>query len=360
MSVLVASADTATWFPIERTLRALGIPFTRALITGGGFATPTGVIGWSDTTNMRNYLRQFQAVLIYDRPDNLSQGDRASHRTWAWLAWNNPEDPPIAYFNVNIHSALAGANLPTDFPLIRPNIADLDNTAFRMQPNTANATAERHGGWRIRLEREREELYTPAYSTRVSNGALYAYLLDEAKHNALDANGEIIARPIGEDMTAPNNAILAHRYRKHYLMPMLDTDSRAGSFWLLYALKLLGVAPQRALPGFLCMDDALTVHNFAGQAGQPTRAQFAHIAHETYRYLASELYPRTGCAMVCGLFTGGRYGRQPEPTTTTLQNHWELVMLGKYRSAPDTLADLEPEAHAKIVDWHNLLLRHHY
>ena len=194
-------------------------------------------------------------------------------------------------------------------------------------------------------------------------------MLDETKHAALGANGEVLVRPVSEDLSFPSNTIAGYRYRKHFILPMVLRTTLAqnfyaafggGYFWFLYALKLLGVQPRDAFPLFLVIDDALTVNGFADSSGQPTRAQFASICVETYRYLAETFYPRTGGAMVCGVLTGARYGRRSEPLTAPHRDHWNLVQNGQYwNDSTSEFVSLEPAAHAKIVEWHELLLRHH-
>ncbi len=368
--ILVCTETLNANFPFRAVFAMLGVDANYAIASGNGLETPTGVLAWTNTTAIRNYLRQFDAVLVFGNSDRITGGDRAIHRTLQWLNWNDPEDPPIAYLRVGIHSALAQNNLPTDFPVIPPNPSNINNTTITL-PGASGNLYDRHAGLRVQLEREGIELYIPCAmipNTFVDTGPFHLYYLDTTKHNALGSNGEILVRPIGEDFTIPNNAIAGYRYRKHALLPTLIrttqpqdyyTAQGIGFFWLLYALKYLGVQPLRRIPIFFAMDDALIINNFAGGAGQPSFAQFARIARITYDYLANTIYPQTGLAMVCGLFTGGRYGRRSEPLTATMQEHWNLVVEKRYWTG-STYATLPADAQTEIQAWHQLLIANHH
>ncbi|MEJ5385778.1 MAG: hypothetical protein WHS44_12970 [Fimbriimonadales bacterium] len=368
--ILVCTETRHRNFPFRAVFAMLGIDATYAIASASGLETPSGVIAWTNTTTIRNYLQQFDAVLVFGNNDRITGGDRAIHRTLQWLNWNNPEDPPIAYLRVGVHSSLAQSNLPTDFPIIPPNPSDISNTTITLPGASGNAY-DKHAGLRVRLEREGTELYIPCAmipNASVDTGTFHLYYLDTTKHTALGSNGEILVRPVGEDITIPNNAVAGYRYRKHAILPTLIrttipqnyyTTAGIGYFWLLYALKYLGVRPLQRIPIFFVMDDALTINRLAGGTGQPTIAQFARIARITYDYLANTIHPQTGLAMVCGLLTGGRYGRRSEPLTSVMQEHWNLVRAGKYWT-DSNYSTLPTDAQEELQAWHQLLVDHHY
>ncbi|MDW8106214.1 MAG: hypothetical protein RMK45_01910 [Armatimonadota bacterium] len=346
--------------PITRLLRLLGIPFEVAYLTGD-LQTPAGTIAWNNDAAIRNYLRGYRAVLVGLEFYALSSSSLRM-RAFRWLGWNDPQDPPVAYIGVYPRAGNPDFTVPSDFPILPPDPANPAGTTASYAATNFGYTAH----LRVHLVREGVELYISAANLYQDNsGTGRMYLLDTAKHLALGDQGEILAKPVSEDVSFPSNAILAYRYRNRYLFPMTTyaaapaTDNFAGLFWVLYALKCMGVPPAYSLPLFLVMDDALTLH--APPAGsenlQPTFAQWTRIGYETYRHLAEVLHPRSGMAMVCGIFTGGRYGRRslnvPHENT-----HWDLVVAGR-RWTGSTWQTLDSETQANLQAWHQLLVQHH-
>jgi len=331
----------------------LGIDYEVAYFTDN-LQTPQGNFAWNNDTAIRNYFKQYQAVLVGFEVSNLTfQSIR--QRAFRWLSWNDSDDPPVFYLGVYPRSGNPDFTTPADFPIILPDPSNPSATSFSYAMggnfrSTANL--------RVRLHRESQELYTSAANFLLSStGPAALYLLDMAKHTALGSQGEILATPVSEDISFPPNAVLAYRYKNRYLMPIgghqhsswLNSEPMNGPFWVFYALKLAGITPRYRLPLFLVMDDALMLYFMpAGNpAGVPTFAQFARIGYETYRYLAEEFYPRTGCPMICGLLTGGRY-------RSNYSEHWKLVREQQWNSQP-----LDSETHNYILQWHDLLVRYH-
>lgn len=356
MSKVLLVLDAVSFHPFPRTLRMLGIDYEIAYFTGD-LQTLHGQFAWNNDTAIRAYLRQYRAVLVGARGNRMNLTP-AILRSFRWLGWNDPDDPPVAYLGVDPRAGYADiGTLPSDFPVIRPDSSNPTDTLF---PFTT-AYYSRTAGLRVRLHREGVELYTnTAIAQATTHFALndgYLYRLDLAKHAALGGQGEILASPVSEDLTFPSDTVCAYRYKNRYLLPQTASiidiqreDTFAGMFWALYALKLLDVPVSYPIPLFMAMDDALMLY-FApsgNPAGLPTYAQFARIGEETYRYWAEAFYPRTGCAMICGLLTGGRY-------RAGYAEHWKLVHLQQRHNGT-----IDSETHAAILRWHQLLLRHHY
>ncbi|MCS7272757.1 MAG: hypothetical protein NZ550_01235 [Fimbriimonadales bacterium] len=342
--------------PLPRLLRMLGIDFAIAYLDGD-LQTPHGRFAWNNDSAIRAYLRRYDAVLVGVR-GNLLSSTPPIFRSFRWLGWNEPNDPPVAYVGLDPRANFAALSdaIPADFPLLRPNPSDTANTLFAFPTGNYIRTA----GLRVRLTRENVELYIPCAIAQATTlwepNDGYLYRLDLAKHAALAGAGEILAVPVREDIDFPNDVVCAYRYKNRYLLPMVVYQNwlnplplLRGTFWALYALKLLGVRPAYSIPLFMVMDDALMLYISPNPApaGMPTYAQFARIGYETYRYWAEEFYPRTGCAMVCGLLTGGRY-------RSGYGEHWKLVQLGRWINET-----LDTATREQIRQWHALLLKHH-
>jgi len=84
-----------------QTLRHLGIDYTLCVATAtnasASIQTPQGVFSAS-STDLRNYFRQFDAVLVCDHARTLSETARINYSVY-WLSWNAPEDPAFLFFN---------------------------------------------------------------------------------------------------------------------------------------------------------------------------------------------------------------------------------------------------------------------
>lgn len=348
-----------------RILRLLGIDYDIAYYAGGAgnLQTPHGEFAWNDDTGIRAYLRNYTAVLAGLEYAHANTGIYTHLRSLRWLAFNDPEDPPVAYLGCPPNAVHTGFTYPSDCPIIRPTISDDANTMFQITSGGVSTA-----GLKLRFHRENTELYTTAIAfERSSAGVPCLFRLDLAKHAALGAQGEILVEPVAEDLTIPANTVAAYRYKNRYFLPIVlaprDPNTRPSSgawglFWLFYALKCLNVPTRYSIPIYMVMDDALTLHGIptGAEAILPTFAQWTHIAKETYRYLAEVIYPRSGLAMVCGLFTGGRYDRRsvavPHENT-----HWDLVERGR-RWTGSAWETLDTTTQANLREWHNLLVRH--
>ncbi len=206
-------------------------------------------------------------------------------------------------------------------------------------------------------------------NTSADTGPFHLYYLDTTKHNALGSNGEILVRPIGEDFTIPNNAIAGYRYRKHAILPTLIRstepekllyNTRNRLFLAPLCAQISGRATIATHPHlFLLWAMRLPLTTLQALRDSPLSAQSARIARITYDYLANTIYPQTGLTMVCGLLTGGRYGRRSEPLTGTMQEHWNLVVEKKYWTG-STYATLPADAQTEIQAWHQLLIANHH
>jgi hypothetical protein len=361
MILLVLDTGSAYFItPILRTLRMLGIEYQVAPADSTGVHLPVGRIAWTDDTAMRNALKAYDAVLVI-QTRNLTTFSPNIRRAYRWLSWNNPDDTPVAYLGVDHRVQYTDIDgfIPSDFPVIRPDTTNLAATTYAY-----TTTHELHNtaGLRAQLA-EGEEIYVNSACLHDNaSGAInsYLYRLNLAAHESLGSNGEILARPVSEDVSFGSDAVIAYRYRNRYLFPMLYPDAgrrfdnglgpiNRQTFWLLYALKHLGIQPRYSIPMMLVMDDAMMLYFpvSGNPPGLPTYAQMARIGYETYRYLAEQFYPRTGCAMVCGLFMGGRYGRTG--------GHWGMVQNGVWINE-----SLDAETRNWLQQWHNLLVRHHH
>jgi hypothetical protein len=119
-----------------QVLRHLGIDYTICVASSGGVGatiqTPQGGLA-ANSADLRNYFRQFDAVICCDHARTLSETAVINYSVY-WLGWNAPEDPAFLFFNPHFSTAITesayNSNFPSDFPIVRPNASDLAGTLY--------------------------------------------------------------------------------------------------------------------------------------------------------------------------------------------------------------------------------------
>jgi hypothetical protein len=272
--LVVASGFTArrTIDSALTPLRTLGIEAVPARISGNTLALVGRTFSDAGAQEVRDYINaNFDAVLIVDRSAISSTGTFLTKPLNVWTTWNNNTDKPVAFLGPNLSTAITGYNLPADFPLIRPNPTDLSNTTHLVDANTfvvpsgVPLPVYARLGTRVRLNREQVSVYTPAVCAFDDSPPYPAYFwkLDLSLHTDLGTDGEILAVPDFPDRTYPADAVVAYRYKNRYFFPLIwetsgtlrgDTSSTVGVslFWLVYALKCMGIQPSRQ--AILCVE----------------------------------------------------------------------------------------------------------
>jgi len=112
-------------------LRNLGIDYTLCVTTGSGVGaniqTPQGVFA-AGSPDLRNYFRQFDAVILCDNTGNLATTSLINYSVF-WMSWNDPEDPRSCFstrtFPRRLPRADTTATSPTAFRLCVPTQAIL-------------------------------------------------------------------------------------------------------------------------------------------------------------------------------------------------------------------------------------------
>jgi hypothetical protein len=293
-----------------------------------------------DDASLRNRLREYQAVLIVQPFESYSATNTPISYTFRFLGWNAPQDPPFAYFGIHFATNRTAIAFPSDFPLVRPDRANLASTAHKIGPDVFQAQTQT---LRVRLTRENAECYLPIIADREPNDGFYVWRLDTAAHNALGSAGEVLAEVIGEDYVFDTTPICAYRYKNCYLLPRLvyALEAPAGAvnilrpqqaFWLLYALKCIGLAPRHALPMMMMLDDVqdVGVDTAPRFTGAPYVNDWLRNRLMTYEWYATEFFPRTQVPLWAALTTGGRYG-----TDYIRQGAWHLFMRGRRSLSTD-------------------------
>jgi hypothetical protein len=327
-------------------LRTLGIDAVPARISGNTLALVGQTFTDAGAQQVRDYINaNFDAVLIVDRSAISSTGTFLTRPLNVWTTWNEPDDKPVAFLGPNLSTAVTGYNLPADFPLIRPNPTDLSNTTHLLDANTfvvppgVPLPVYARLGTRVRLNREQVSVYTPAVCAFAGNDA-YFWKLDIPKHTALGANGEILAVPDFPDRTYPEDAVIAYRYKNRYFFPLIwetggtlrgDTSSTVGVslFWLVYALKCMGIQPSRQ--AILCIefDHPIVTRDPRNRVDNLTKPQQYTILHRTYEWLA-DFCEQTGLVIPCGVTNGSWVGRGAG-------YHWDEVRDPAARAIHDLL-----------------------
>jgi len=287
-----------------------------------------------DDASLRNRLREYHAVLIVHSTETYSNTNTPISYTFRFLGWNAPQDPPFAYFGLHFATNRTAVVFPSDFPLVRPDRANLASTAHKIGPSANQAQAQT---LRVRLTRENAECYLPIITDIETNDGYYVWRLNTTAHNALGSAGEVLAEVIGEDYVFDATPICAYRYKNCYLLPRLlrALDTPAGAvntprpeqaFWLLYALKCIGLAPRYALPIMMMLDDVqdIGVDTAPRFTGAPYVNDWLRNRLMTYEWYATEFFPRTQVPLWAAITTGGRYG-----TDYIRQGAWHLFMRGR-------------------------------
>jgi len=269
-------------------LRNLGIDYTLCIATSfttsASIQTPQGVFA-ANSPYLRNYFRQFDAVILCDITDNLAAASLINYSVF-WMSWNDPEDPAFLFFNPHFSAAITdsayNSNFPSDFPIVRPNPSDIAGTLYAADGGSVGSvgvlSAPNVGGRGACVLFVAEDIraHVMTICNAHTNNIPYYWRLDTAKHSAL-ANaaythrvarngraGEILAVPApptsSEDTeTYPNDCVIAYRYRNIFWLPhamartarsvnLWDSVVDSSLFWLLYGLQAAGVRPRHKLP----------------------------------------------------------------------------------------------------------------
>lgn len=284
-----------------------------------------------DDANLRTRLRQYNAVLIVATADFYSINNPPIAYTWRLLGWNDPEDPPLVYFGLHFATNRTAVPLPSDFPLVRPVRGNLASTAHKIGADVWEAQTHT---LRVKLTRENTECYLPIMTDIEGGDGFYVWRLDATNHAALGSAGEVLAEVIGEDYVFDAVPVCAYRYRNSYLLPRLRfAELPAGAFiapqqafWLLYALKCIGLQPRHKLPVMMMLDDVqdIGVDTAPRFTGAPYVDDWLRSRLETYRWYANEFFARTEIPLWAAITTGGRYG-----SDYIRQGAWHLFMRGR-------------------------------
>jgi hypothetical protein len=139
-----------------QVLRNLGIDYTLCVASSTSASatiqTPQGVFA-ANSTDLRNYFRQFDAVIVCDNTNNLSAAEYINYSVF-WLSWNDPEDPAFLFFNPHFSAAITdsgyNSNFPSDFPIVRPDPSDIAGTLYAADGGSASSSnplgASNNGG----------------------------------------------------------------------------------------------------------------------------------------------------------------------------------------------------------------------
>jgi len=337
-------------------LRNLGIDYTLCVTTGGSTSasiqTPQGVFSPS-SPDLRNYFRQFDAVILCDSTGNLAGSSLINYSVF-WMSWNDPEDPAFLFFNPHFSAAITdsgyNSNFPSDFPIVRPDPSNLAGTLYPADGGSASAenllasSSTRARGMCILFLAENIRAHVQTICSAHSNIPYY-WRLDTAKHSTLASTtythrvarngraGEILAVPApptsSEDTeTYPSDCVVAYRYRNCFWLPhamartqravnLWDAVVSAFVFWLLYGLQLAGVRPRYRLPVQMETDHPLD--SFASTApfnfSYLQQMQMILVQYDYMRDFAR----RKNTAVINGVRVGGRH------RTTNKSYHWILM-----------------------------------
>jgi hypothetical protein len=303
------------------TLRLLGYTVHRAWIVQRGsefvLTLPDGEYPLhTDSPALRTRLRDYNAVIILPTYDPIWSTNTPIAYALRFLSWNDPQDPPFVYLGVHFGTNRTAVPIPSDFPLVRPNPSNLASTAHTTGSPSGPFATQTH---RVHLTREQTELYLACYINE--SNPMHLWRLDVAKHNALGSDGEVLAEVIGEDYVFDATPVCAYRYKNCYLMPVVGyTSAPSGAyrhiqtqpqqmFWLLYALKCVGLSPRYRLPVLLQMDDFQEIGGPLTPrfSGAPFVNDWLRALLTTYEWYANEFFPRTEIPLWAALTTGGRY-----------------------------------------------------
>jgi hypothetical protein len=334
-------------------LRNLGIDYTLCIATSvstsATIQTPQGVFSPS-SPDLRNYFRQFGAVILCDNINNLAATSFINYSVF-WMSWNAPEDPAFLFFNPHFSAAITesayNSNFPSDFPIVRPNPSDIAGTlyaadggsAMSFSPLATGITVGRGACVLFLVENTRAHVISIC-NTHTDNIPYY-WRLDTAKHSTLASTpythrvarngraGEILAVPApptsSEDTeTYPSDCIIAYRYKNIFWMPHamhrrqdVADERNPYLFWLLYGLQLAGVRPRYKLPVQLETDHPLEAVGTGAPFNHGIATQMG-ILEASWDYMR-DFARRKNTAIVNGIVVGTKHRN----TTTTC--HWHLL-----------------------------------
>jgi len=337
-------------------LRNLGIDYTLCTATSGSASaniqTPQGVFSAS-STDLRNYFRQFDAVILCENTSILSGTSLINYSVF-WMGWNAPEDPAFLFFNPHFSTAITDStynnNFPSDFPIVRPNPSDIPGTLYAADGGSATGgdplaqTWGRARGACVLFVAENIRAHVQTICNAHSNIPYY-WRLDNDKHSAL-ANttythrvarngraGEILAVPApptsSEDTeTYPADCVVAYRYRNIFWLPhamtrvqrsvnLWDSSVNPFLFWLLYGLQLGGVRPRYKLPVQVETDHPL--QGFLASSDLPyTNTVVMQVLEASWDWMR-DFARRKNTAIVNGVVVGTRH-RSSNP-----HHHWRIL-----------------------------------
>lgn len=356
------------WSVLLQGLRALGIDadFAYAQSKNATVQTPAGAFA-SGSPDLRNYFKQYDAVLVVEQSGvawNNSGGIRAAVR---WLGWNNADDTPIAYLGWHFGTANTeiDGELPADFPLIRINPSDDATYAFADSGAAIAWNTRSKHGTPVYFVREQATIYVPTICMMdgyTGNYRVLYWRFNPTTHSTLanqtyshrvalnERAGELLVVPASlppDGDTYPTNTVIGYRYYNRFFLPRPVVQGQGYRwhypleehhiFWLLYALKVCGVAPQRAIPLQIETDHPLELRP---QSANLTDFQKAVIKRECFAWWR-DFCSQTGLVVVNGVQVGGR-DRQTDTT-----RHWRVIN----HSDPDIRAVFQ-QAHQILVDGH--------
>jgi hypothetical protein len=334
-------------------LRNLGIDYTLCIATSrtisANIQTPQGVFA-AGSPDLRNYFRQFDAVILCDNTGNLAEASFINYSVF-WMGWNDPEDPAFLFFNPHFSTAITesayNSNFPADFPIVRPNPSNIAGTLHAADGGSAASftplAAATNGGRGacVLFLAENTRAHVMTICNTHTDNIPYYWRLDTAKHSTLASTtythrvarngraGEILAVPASptssEDTeTYPTDCVVAYRYRNCFWLPNaisrrqdIATAGNPFLFWLLYGLQLAGVRPRYKLPVQVETDHPLAAtgtdapfnHSIATQMG---------ILEASWDYMR-DFARRTGTAIISGVNVGTKYRSQGN------RAHWHLL-----------------------------------
>jgi len=338
-------------------LRNLGIDYTlcisTATTTSATIQTPKGAFAAS-SSDLRNYFRQFDAVILCDNSLNLNDTARINYSVF-WLSWNAPEDPAFLFFNPHFSTAITESaynnNFPADFPVVRPNPSDIAGTLEAADGGSATndnpliQTQIRARGACVLFLAENTRAHVQTICNAHTNNIPYYWRLDTTKHSTL-ANtsythrvarngraGEILAVPApptsSEDTeTYFGDCIIAYRYRNIFWLPhalarssfsvnLWDVAVQPFVFWLLYGLQLAGVRPRHKLPVQIETDHPLQSVSTGAPFNHNIVTQM-NLLEASWDYMR-DFARRRNTAIINGVVVGTKHRN----TATTF--HWHLL-----------------------------------
>jgi hypothetical protein len=339
-----------TWTQI---LRNLGIDYTLCIATSSSTSaniqTPQGVFSPS-SPGLRNYFRQFDAVILCDNHNNLSSTSFINYSVF-WMGWNDPEDPAFLFFNPHFSTAITesgyNSNFPADFPVVRPNPSDIAGTLYPADGGSAGSSSPLSAsgvggrGACVLFLAENTRAHVMTICNTHADNIPYYWRLDTAKHSTLASTtythrvarngraGEILAVPApptnSEDTeTYPTDCVVAYRYRNIFWLPAalarrqdIASDNSPYLFWLLYGLQLAGVRPRYKLPVQVETDHPLESVGTGAPFNHAITTQLGILA-ASWDYMR-DFARRKNTAIVNGVAVGTKY-RVP-----TWVFHWSLL-----------------------------------